>query len=218
MEDSLDAKNTDIVIKLSEWYLGTDWLRIALQAVPYGGSFDYILGAEGRRIEKERIEHLLNSLGADLKALEQEKIDKTYLKSEDFFDLLTQALKKTTRIGNQEQINFIARIVRGAITGEVQAIADPKSLIDVLAELTADEALLLSGIYKMKPATGSFEDNLRPYIPEELFHRLQFLLKRVERTGLIVELTHKVGGAGYYTLTSTGKDLCDFVLSGSVTS
>ena len=65
--------------------------RAGINAIPYiGGSLDILLTTGVQRKSQERFEKFLNELEKQLKNVEENKLNYSYLESEEFYDLFIQ--------------------------------------------------------------------------------------------------------------------------------
>ena len=213
-----DDASRSLVSRGSAAYADIWWLRAAVNAIPYvGGSVDILFSHRGEALVKERVTELIGKLSWEIRLLSVSKLDRSYLDSDECFDLLRKAIERSSRIRDRERIHFIARIVAGAISKEIYKVGDPEVLVDVLSELNEAEALVVSKLkemYRLKKT--QVEDWGRPLessLPENFGGQLPFLMKRIERTGLLSEMTGAIigYGGGTFQLTDTARRLFEFL-------
>lgn len=187
--------------------------------IPYvGGSLDIILSHRFQEIAKRRIEFMLAALATRLKDVTEDKIDLAFLESEDWADIVRLAIERSARIRNKERLAAVAEILKGVATREVCATGHAEDLLEVIASLNDEETVVLREVHRESvdgrgEITG-YGKSLEGRIPQQLFNRIPFLLKRLEALGLISEVTGTFYGygGGSYSLTTVGKEICDYLL------
>jgi len=110
--EHLPAQVDRAVAAASECYGDNTALRAAITAIPYiGGGLDLVLAAEGQRAFKERIEKLMSEIHFRMEVVEKGGINKDYLGSEEFIDLVMKALDATIKTRDEGKIRWYARIL-----------------------------------------------------------------------------------------------------------
>lgn len=208
-----------VISKLSSRYLEKWWVRAGVAAIPrVGGSLDIIFSHRGQELARARVASMFRFLREELEKITEEKIDRSFLESEEWTDVVILAVQKAAQVRNKERLRAIARILRSSITNEFNSGGHIENLLDVTAALRDEEAVLLREIYKRtldgKSVIGNYGEELKDSLPGLMHDRLPFLLKRIESLGLISEQVGVILGykGGAYTLTSTGKELCKYLV------
>ncbi len=196
----------------SKYYEDNTVLRTLINGIPYvGGSLDVIFAYKGRKIIQERLNVLLGDLKSEMEKVKETQIDKDYLESEEYFDLLITALGKATKTRRKKKIALFAKILKNAVLVDKDKVHNkPEDYLSTITELTEDELLLAKTIYQYQADKPHVDGAADGYTggKEEVF-----LLKRIERTGLISEIT---GGymdyaGGDYIITETFKKIMNFI-------
>lgn len=202
-----------------ERYADTTWLRTVVAAIPYvGGSLDLVLTHRGQSVARERVEHALTSLARELESIREENIRWEFLDSEEWVDLVRRALDRVSKTRQKEHRIAIARVLAGAVTGTLSETGYAERLIDVLADLREDEALVLRALLELDvnapnttPSAEARGVELRQIevgtVPRE---RVRFVVKRLEALGLVEEVLVTYPGrvGGLYAVSETGRVLC----------
>ena len=207
----------------SELYYKKIWIQSIVVGIPWiGGSLDKILSYKGRQLAEERIKTMLRFLKEEIQKIENNKIEMSFLESEEWNDIVFLSMEKSARIRNKGRLKTIARILKGSIKNEIDTGGHVEDLIDVVAELRDEEAILLREMYKFsheintEPARSivNYAEELKDRIPKTLHNRMDFLLKRIEGLGLISESTGGIVNylGGTYDMTSTGIELCKYMI------
>lgn len=212
---------------LSESYSEHFLLRAGVNLIPcIGGALDIFVAGRGEKIAKKRIENFIEELKIELKDFNEKKLDKEYLESECFFDLIINTFKKVVINRTKEKTKLFAKIIKNSISNESQKNHDePFIYLDTISELSEQEMILANKIYIMqkdKPdsnlnelewATKKGWGNLPTSCPQIMEEDIPFLLKRIEKTGLIKEITgvYLDYNGGIYIITETFRKLMNFI-------
>lgn len=99
-------------------YEGNTVLRVIVNLIPYvGGSIDVAL-SNWSQIKQRRAEELLGDINKELQGTQEESINKEYLASEEFYDLIYQIVNHALANRCPETRIAYAKIVKSAILGE----------------------------------------------------------------------------------------------------
>ena len=206
------------ILELFSHNYSSDLVTRSMVSLTGLGFIDILLAGRGQEIKAKRIEQFVSFLQQEVARIDGDKIDLAYLESDEWMDLLEKALENVTRTKDTNKILAITRILCGVVVENIDNIADPEDLLDVLSELNTEEAILLRVIYEHGEGeyytiTG-YGMSLIPHLPEFLHNRIKFLLKRIESIGLISEKTgaFRSYSGGTYSLTTVGKALLGFLV------
>ncbi|MFV1455488.1 hypothetical protein [Bacillus mycoides] len=186
--------------KLDQVYTMTKKAIIA--GIPtIGASIDAILSSKQAEYKEKRIKELLYFLKAALDKVEKNKIDKEWAESEEFYDLLRNAVESSTKGRSVEKIKMNAMILSNVLTVENNDNYRPEEYLDTLSELTALECKILLIVYERFQAVqaengNKIELSRKADWKEAIIKQcsidkddLDFVMKRLERTGFIKEIT-----------------------------
>jgi hypothetical protein len=153
----IDKKQTNMTKdEICEMYSKTPLLRAFINAIPYiGGSLDIVLSEQWNAIYERRVEDLLYQLSEDLKNLE-DKVDKEYITSEDFFDLAYKILQESVKTRLKEKRILFSKIIRDSITTQ-RDTQETEEVIDIIISMNQKDLCFLRQIEKFTE-TGSFHD------------------------------------------------------------
>jgi len=184
-----------------ERYSENALLRVTISKIPFIGSpLDIFLTTKAQKIVNDRIMNLINELTEEMNTLEDKKIDRYYINSEEFIELFTKTIETAAKTRGKEKIKLYAKLLKGAIKFQDRKKYSPEEYLQVLSELTMKELEVAKAIYKQqrkekRKDESELEWALRcgweklekdcPLIPKEDF---QFILLRLEKSGLIREL------------------------------
>lgn len=204
-------------------------LRAVINVIPWvGGSLDVVLSSGGQRIIEERIKRLFEQFSADMGKIKEDAIDKSFIETEYFFDLLRKVMESSTKTREQQKIELYSKILCNSLLKDVVGKEMVEDYLSVLTELSVREVCLAKTIYEMQKGglldkehelqmalrTGwnTLSDKLS--IPSG---ELDFFLKRLERTGLIKEITGAYFDyeGGVYVITQTFKVMMQFLNEGN---
>ena len=189
----------------AERYSSNTLLRASVTLVPWvGGSLDAILTTRASEIAYLRINNFIDDLRVEFAELSEEAIDRSFLESEEWLATVTKAFEVASREKNREMITQYAHMLCAAATGPIADAPDPATLLAVISELTIHE-IILARLLSNLPAAPHSWDKFLAQVPEAIAKNIVFHLKRLERTGLITEVTGSYVGyrGGHYEPTPT---------------
>jgi hypothetical protein len=179
--------------------------RAAVLLIPgIGSSLDVLFASEGQRIFRERIHKLIDDMRNDMQALMEtvadSTLDKGYLESDEFFDLMMRALDATIRTRDEGKRRLYARILTESTIRSKREGHSPEEYLDLIADLTPRELYVARMLYTDWAGEGYVN---REHIEVEEAWRgwrakvraevgidgadLQLILGRLRSAGLITE-------------------------------
>jgi hypothetical protein len=113
MEDKTPSKVESAIERLNQ----DPYLLATKTAVPFvGGSITQALTGIGQQIVQERNAKLFQQLAEQLADIDEQSIRRGYFETPEGFDLLIKAMDESRRTRSDDKRDFIARILRGALT------------------------------------------------------------------------------------------------------
>jgi hypothetical protein len=171
-----------------EWYTSNPYARAAVSGaaslVPFAGAaVDAWLGTVGSALAEHRRDALIAELHNYLDRLDESKVDKEYLQSEAWADLLMQGIQSSVRTRDTEKIRLFAAILAGAATTDGPTDLDVEAVLGTLANLTSVEIGIAGQMYEtVRREPHVFIDGCPlPNVADADFH-----MKRLEAAGLVV--------------------------------
>lgn len=188
--------------KAIEEYSEMSALRSAINGIPLiGGPIDVFLSSEGQKIVNNRLKVLIDCLKFEIKQIDETKINDDFLESEEFFDLVVATFEKASKERNKKKISIYAKIMKQTLFTE--NVSDSIEYMNILSEISLEQFIVISIIYEqqIQNSNENFESPLKfvkasgwDKLPEIVSNKginkddLSFILKRLERTGLITEI------------------------------
>jgi len=188
----------------SEAYERNMALRALVSAIPgIGSSLDIVLTSGGARSE-ERIRNLIDALKEDMQermeTVADSTLDKEYLESDEFFDLVMRALDATIRTRDGEKRRLYARILTESTIRSKREGHSPEEYLDLIADLTPRELRVARMLYTDWPGEGDenreldkadeawrdWQDKVRAEVGIDGAD-LQLILGRLRSSGLATE-------------------------------
>lgn len=204
-----------VIEKAVEWYSNNSELRAMICGVFFIGSpMDIYFATEGQKITQRRFMKALESLKEEMVKLEEEQVDKSFLESEEFYDLMLRMLERSVKTGINEKVKIFSKIIKGAIkTDSVNNRHNAQDFLDIISDLSLLDMRVANEIYNQQkdiPETFQGEDNELRYtkshgwesIPDNLGITktdFELAISMIARTGLIKEVT-----GTYYGYTGGG--------------
>jgi len=214
------------IAKASEVYVQNTWLRAAINLIPYiGGSLDVVLASRGS-LHQKRILELLENLKEEMSHIKGERIDSAYLESQEFSDIVLRLMEASLRTRDREKMRLYARFLRGAVLIQDRNQVCLEDYLATLIELTPNELEVARAIYEQQRNSEleSGESILQwawrkgwKDLPNQLTsvskEDLPFILLRIEKSGLVKELTGSYWGyeGGVFVVTDTFRKLMRFI-------
>jgi hypothetical protein len=179
-------------------------LRALVAAIPCIGSpLDLVLSSAGQA-SRERIHKLIDAMKDDMQermeTIENIALDREYLKSEEFRDLLMRAFDATTKTRDAAQRRVYARILTESTIRSAREGHSPEEYLDLIATLTPLELHVARALYTGWPraryesreaaeAQEGWRDWQERVCTEATIDRadLQLILGRLSSSGLITE-------------------------------
>ena len=111
----LRKKVSSVIDEYAAGYENEPVLRALVQLFPLGGPTDFLLGWKATSIYRQRIEELLNTLVAQLAAVEQNSLSRDFIESEDFFAVFVSSLEIAARAVSARKRRHVAQFLFGTI-------------------------------------------------------------------------------------------------------
>lgn len=179
-------------------------LRALVSIIPgVGSSFDLML-ADGGRKYRERIFRALEDLNVDMKerleTVEESALDKEFLNSDEFFDLMMKFFDTTIKSRDATKRRMSARILTEAAILSYGEQYTAEEYLDLIADLTPRELAIARALHKeqierryedleegeAQQAWKAWQDSVRAKVSIEGAD-LKLILGRLQSLGLIVE-------------------------------
>jgi len=208
-----------------EFYTDQQLFRTLVQMIPgIGPLVDVALAIPGTKRKQQRLDLLLWSLYKGLILIEQKlstqeiEAGRSFMETEAFEDMLSAAIDSSQKTRSREKILMNAMILTNLSSARNDGRYRPEEYINVLAELTSLELDMILIFFRSydEDTRGESENELgqatRLHAQEKIVEELciepddlEFILKRLERTGLIKEVIGSYYGynGGRFTATKT---------------
>ncbi|MDE1337179.1 hypothetical protein [Vibrio aestuarianus] len=127
-----------------ESYSQDPTLRSLFTLIPYlGPIIDAQMTSRASYYQGKRFDAMLRAIHSEINAIERDHLNKAYIESEEFYDLVVNAFTQASRLASEDRIDAIASIIKESLdngtTQQVLAI----DLVSVLGEMSESEASLL---------------------------------------------------------------------------
>ncbi|MDR3587506.1 MAG: hypothetical protein P4L59_19670 [Desulfosporosinus sp.] len=218
---------------IPEFYADQSLFRALVQMIPaVGPLFDAALAIPGTKSKQQRLDLLLWLMYKGLILIEQRlstaEIDagRGWMTTETFEDMVNAAIESAQKSRSREKILLNSMILTNLINGTTDGVYSPEEYINVLNDLTPLEIkaiLVFYRLYKddiMSPGENILGQANRIQAQEILAQELsvdndelEFIMKRLERTGFIKEIngTYLSYFGGRFTITKTLLRLMDYL-------
>lgn len=192
------------LLSLSKNYEENPLARIIVNTIPYlGGALDAALSTKWSQYQTQRVDDLLNKLSAELSSINAEKLDKSFLESEEFYDLVYGIAHNAIKTRNPEIRTGFARVIKSALNQD-DTIINLEDIVRQLSEVTQKDLLLLKavkGLYDSgQPVAGrTVSKALYPFKLSEI--EAEIHLYRFENLGLLDHNRSMLTGRGVMAFT-----------------
>lgn len=209
-----------------ERYSGSQGSRAIVTSIPYIGSgIDVVLSTRGQSVVNRRFTELFKDIRRRMENLEEEAIDKSYVESEEFIDLLIRAIDTVSKTRSREKIDLCSAILTESTVKSKRAGYSPEEYLHLISDLTPLDLHVLRQLYTFSDSrkTQQDQDDTAKQWEEWIGQvcadldidraDLQLALGRLRSSGLIMESAMSLPIAGprpddipeYTTLTSLRK-------------
>jgi len=219
-ESARSASAAEPVDRAVELYTEQRWLRAAVQLVPFGvgSAIDALITTRGGELARRRVESLLEDLRTAIDQVGQDKVDRAFVGSEEWDDLVIRAFRAAAETRDREKLRILAAILGGSASVERDPALDAEALLSAVTELSPADVELArvlherlsaprteteAGMNELQLWTARLEGD--EWIPPAARDDRTFHFHRLEQAGLISEITgsYLSYGGGAYRLTPT---------------
>lgn len=160
MENQLSITNTEqeISLETNKEDIMSLFVKSIFDIVPFGSLIGEAITAVIPHQKLERIVDFVQVLNYKIKNAER-KIEEHELKSQEFTDLLEDALGQASRALSKERLEYIASLLKNSLTKQELKHIEEKRLLSLLNELNDAEIIWLKS-YSLNSAIGlpEYED------------------------------------------------------------
>lgn len=123
-------------------------LKASISLIPYfGGIINEILFDIRGRIKQERINNLVGILKERINAIDESKLNKDIIYSEDFSDLIEKIFVKASQTKSKEKAKLYGDMLLNAfIASDLLTIDKTDFFLDVASNLSLCEIIILRGL------------------------------------------------------------------------
>lgn len=153
----------------------------------------------GQKRKVGRLEELIDKVEEEVAKLDDSKVDRDWLGTEEHEDLLREALHAAGRARSEEQLQLYAKILVGAVVPELREKFDIEAFLALLAALTPHQVEILRIIWNLQCELTVHERTvpdptvtkhwrkraLGETVPEQLLSALDAGFARLRQLGLV---------------------------------
>jgi len=208
MKESIQLK------KITEDYSNSPILRSMVNLIPYvGGAIDVLITTRIQEISWKRLNTYLDQLQKQFENVDESKINKEFLQSEEFYDLFLQTARASTRTRSEQKIKLFSSIIKNAITKEFSNPLSPEDLVSIIENLSENDIIFITILQeyfdnpKVERRHGYYlikADVLNKVLPQYPVDMLYIGILQIEKYNLIVRNT-SIGTTkiSYYAYSET---------------
>lgn len=206
--------------KISKDYSNNLGLRFYVSLIPtIGGTIDLLMTSKWQDSIKKRIKIFFDAVKEEFDDIEENKIDKKFLESEEFMDLFINLLNLASKTRSNDKIRIYTKILKGSLIIKNDEF-NSEDYLHVLEELTPNELSFAKQFYDLKIAKNEYLSESQNDIVFTSINfanitkqKSEYYFKRLEKVGLVSELVGSyIGyGGGIYNLTELFKSLMNYI-------
>lgn len=102
-------------------------------------------------VMERRLSALVEEFKEQLKTVKEDAVDWEFVRSEAFLDLTRQAVEAAIRTRDQQKIEFVARVLRGALVEGDAGGYSFEEYLGLISNLTRRELAVTLSLYKSRP-------------------------------------------------------------------
>jgi hypothetical protein len=210
--------------EMAKKYSSLEMLRAPIQLIPFGvgSAIDSLFGNRASNIQYNRLMDLINGIKSDVEKLDESKLNKSFLDSDEFYFLCRDIFMKVANTRTLDKIKLFKNIFVNAITQETPEMSFIEVCNSIVDQLNEADVQLLKIIKQnnyfdkskgyrgfvidddgvVKLANGEDEKTIEDFnLPMPSI--LQASSLKLHSIGLIDKFTR---------LTALGKDFMNFVI------
>jgi hypothetical protein len=196
----MDIKNE--LILASEHYTSDIRLRSGISLIPYIGTYlDHIFTAKASKYFNDRIEIFINCVTEEFESIDEDKIDKQYLESEEFFDLITALIENSVKTRHIERVMLYSKLLKSKVSKNISKQYEADDFTYIISELIPRDIFLISEIELIRKEfieqkeNSSNPEKIFDFITLKCFHNrtkfseseIVFSLSKLAKLGMLNE-------------------------------
>lgn len=142
----------DAIGTILEKYSDNTHIRLAVRTlIPYlGDGLDFVFSEGAAKIRAERLNLLLSELEKRLTEIEESKIDKEFLASEEFYEIFTKTMDTAIRTYRKEKIAYLALFLKNSVKKENSETYYKERVLRIIDELSPIHIQILKTIFDIQ--------------------------------------------------------------------
>jgi hypothetical protein len=123
-------------------------LKGSISAIPFvGGAINEVVFEARSRLKQERLNRLFQAVAIDVAELGEGKVDRSFLATEQFSDLIEDVCLRVSRTSFERKAHRLRRVLVDAFQGKYDSNFEPM-FMNILDEITEAELQVLSSLEK----------------------------------------------------------------------
>ena len=199
------SKNMDIkneLILASEHYTNDIGQRAVISNIPFiGSTIDNIFTSKASKYFNERIEFFIQCATEEFDSIDENKLDREFLETEEFYDLITSLIENSVKTRHHERVRLYSKLLKSKATKRIPEKYVTDDFTHIISELTPKDILIISQIQlinldfvKQKESSESPE-KIFDFIALKCFHNktnyseseIVFSLAKLSKLGMLNE-------------------------------
>lgn len=202
--------------EISTSYHDLPTIRAIVQLIPHvGGSLDTLLASRAEKLASKRIEKFIDETKQKLDNIDESKIDKEFIRTEEFEEVLRDIINKVKQSFDVEKIKLLSNAFKNSIL--VSHAKDPLTFtyIEILHVLSITHIVILRFFYDNSSKNINEQTIIANAIQEEGISKDESEL--IIDDLLRLQLLHKQGigtygaGGGWNEISRLGRSFIQFI-------
>jgi|TARA_B110000240_G_C13337670_1_gene384075 hypothetical protein len=138
------------LILASEAYSNDIAQRALISNIPFiGSSIDNVFTGKASKYYKLRIETFIECVHQEFASIEENKIDKNFLETPEFFDLITSLIENSVKTRHIERVELFSKLLKSKISKDFSNKFEADDFTYIISELIPRDILIISEIEKI---------------------------------------------------------------------
>jgi hypothetical protein len=136
--------------------------------IPFiGSTIDNIFTAKASKHFNDRIEIFINCVTEEFEEIDESKIDRAYLETSEFFDLITALIENSTKTRHIERVKLFSKLLKSKVLKNISKQFEADDFTYIISELIPRDIFLISVIETIR--IDFIEQKKNSPKPEKIF-------------------------------------------------
>ena len=124
--------------------------RALISNIPIiGSSIDYIFTKKWSKYYNDRLEIFNNCVIQEFETLDENKVDKEFLKSNEFFDLTLRLIENSVKTRHQEKVQLFSKLLKSRVLKNYSSNYDSDDFTNTINELIPKDIIIINAFFEL---------------------------------------------------------------------